>query len=496
MQRVLIVIALLLLVPLSAEVWGWAVVIASIGMVAVALFLVLAIILLLANLGAFLTKIEQATTVFINTGDSLLSIWPNIAGFKMSEAEDLEHRHWLIPEPDENLRLEALFRQSSPWTKGFQKWLWKKFGVRGISLFWPHIHRHTFDIRSRKRLLEGADVEQGTPLKGRVVETGDKKGTTVDSLLFLVPRPVYLDGLQLAGDNARINMLLLPIYRQVIPTLPVYDLKGDFFTQLDAALEAAMVDLCSTHRVAVYKSGERQGQFAADFYRPPHTKAAKEKFGRENNGQKYEDLFAPSPLTYSHWLKLSKTGPNSPVEEYLRHLNVSLGYYNDLKDANKTELIEYLEKLVHGKPKKVAGQRVASEVPSGIIHRFGFALVSLRTVDWEPHPDTRTLALALLAKETEFYKAEGVRAEADGARDSIKSRAEGEANRFEILMKALVDKGVDPNIAADVVKTQLRMEGVRDSNLGTYVEGGASASVMIPAASPSSPTPATTPTTT
>lgn len=397
------------------------------GLLVVIAILAIAIILLLANLGAYFMKVAEGTTAFISIGDSMKAIVPNVVGYKMSDEKDPESRNWLVPRKDDG--------------KWYRELLWKKLGVRFIGLLWPHTHRHTFDIRSRKRLLEGANVESGVSLKARVVDSPSPEGTTVDSLLFLVPRPVYLDGVQLAGDNSRINLLLLPIYRQVIPVLPAYHLKGDFFTQLDAAIEAAMVDFFATHRVD-------------------------------------ED-----PLTYAHWLKLAKAGGNSPMELHLRTLNVSKKYRDSLGNG---ELAEYIDDITQ----KTLADEVPGEAgkiaPLGIIPRFGFALVSFRIVDWEPHKDTENLAKALLAKETELHTAEGVRQKAFGERDAAKARAEGDTNRFAMPVEALVKLKVDPNIAANVLATQLRTENIRDSKVTTYVEGGASASVMVNASPPTS----------
>ena len=449
------------------------------GLVVAIPILLLAIILLLANLGAYFTKIAQGTTSFITRGKSLRMVLPNIGGYRMSNDEDLDGRHWLIPEKNPEVVLKSFFHKSLPRTIWFQKWLWKQFGVRFISVAWPHTHVHWFDIRSRKRLAERNEVTPDAPLRSRVVESPES--TKVDHLLFLVPRPVYLEGVELAGDNARINLLLLPIYRQVIPTLSVYYLKGDFFSPLDGAIEAAMVDFFSSHRVAVYKTGKKKkkGEFYKDTYDPPQGDLARKE---------YEKQYESSALTYSLWLKLTKGGEGSPIEVRLRTLNVSAAYRRNLKSEEKQELVEYIDKhLTPGTPpEEISSETLKQLIPSGIVPRFGFALVSFRVVEWEAHESTIDLAKALLQKETELHTAEGVRQKAYGQRDAILALAEGESSRYLRLVTALVDKGVNPDIAADVVATQLRTENVRDSRLTTYVEGGGrtGTGVMIPASPP------------
>jgi hypothetical protein len=251
----------------------WLYIVAIVLLVAICI-VVLIIILLLANLGWYFTKIEQGTTLFINTGDRLRSIWPNVGGYHMSDEEDIEGRHWLTPstqtlkpEEKEKEELDAFFYGST--MKWFQKWLWKRFGVRFISIFWPHVHVGQFDIRSKRHLTERK--ESGDPLSKRITEStrvsiDPTRPTMVDNLLFVVPRPVLVEDVELAGDNSRISILVLSVFQQVIPALPVYYLKGDFFSQLDAAVQAAIVDFGASHQVAVYAKGPKKGQFAYDFY--------------------------------------------------------------------------------------------------------------------------------------------------------------------------------------------------------------------------------------
>jgi hypothetical protein len=144
--------------------------------------------------------------------------------------------------------------------------------------------------------------------------------------------------------------------------------------------------------------------------------------------------------------------------------------------------VKYVEnELIHHDSSTIP-DAVIGQIPTGIVPRFGFALVSFRVVDWEAGAGSAELAKALLEKETQAYRAEGVRQTAMGARDAKSLLAEGEGLRYGMLIKALTDKGVDPNVAAQVVREQVRTENVRDSKVTTYIEGGGSnASIMIPA---------------
>src|SRR3989344_5003240 len=69
-----------------------------VGLLLATVSLTIVIILLLSNLGAYFTKIAQGTVVFINTGDSLRSIWPNVSGYRTAQAKDLEDQQRPIPE--------------------------------------------------------------------------------------------------------------------------------------------------------------------------------------------------------------------------------------------------------------------------------------------------------------------------------------------------------------------------------------------------------------
>lgn len=425
------------------------------GLLAVLAALIIVTILLLNNLGAYFKEPARGTTTFINAGKTLKAVWPNIGGYKMSEDVDLEGRHWLVhlenrgeSKASKKEWLESFFHDSLWATVWFQKWLWKKFGIRFMGWFYPQVNVHSFDIRSRLRLLEGANLTSADmPLKDRVVDSFEpdgktKSSTIVDSLLFLVPRPVYVHGVFLAGDNSRINILVQPIYRQIIPVLPVYYLKGDFFTQLDGAVESAVVDFCATHRV-----------------------------GPDND----------EPLTFNAWLGLAKAGGESSLGSHLRKLNATQSYRDKLNEDGKEKLAEYVDDIMQNTlDEEVPGGAQTKKIaPSGIIQRFGFAIVSVRLIGWEPHKDTKDLSTAILAKETEFHTAEGVRETSYGERDAILAVASGESKRFETLMEALVKKGVEPNVAAHVVETQLRMENLAKTHLTTYVEGGASTPVLV-----------------
>lgn len=458
-----------------------------IGLLVLAAGLTIVNILLLASFGAYFIKISESTTVFINAGGSLKRILPNVKGYKMSVARDIDNKQWLIPAENEEDWTNAFFRDSNQKTVWFQKWMWETLGVRFFSSFWPQVHVHRFDIRKNgRKSIEARDgLEEDAPLRSRVVNSPESKdkGTVVDHLLFMVPRPVYIEGVELAGDNSRINLLLLPIFKQVVPSSPVYDLKGDFFTLLDAAMEAAVVDFFAKHRAAVYKKGNSAGREEGEFAHNTFDPKAGDPSGIK--GDDYEKEYEESPLTYAIWLKLTKAGEGSPLEKRLGSLNVSQEYLRKLEekikiDSRVEKILDYARTLVRGDSASTpSNKQITGMIPGGIVPRFGFALVSLRSVEWEAHKDTKNLAEALLAKEIEGHKADGVRQKAEGERDAKVANATGDSSFVNQVMTALKAHNVDANVAAKVLETMIRTKNIGGSQITTYVEGGASASVMV-----------------
>jgi len=453
------------------------------GLFVLGISLLIAIVLMLANLGYYFTKVPQGATVFINAGDSMKAVWPNVGGYGMSSCDDLDGRRWLIPQKYiANGDSGDMFYNSLWGTEALQRWLWKQFGVKFISWFWPHIHVHKFDIRKggRRRIKARTEFEgskDDAPLKSRIVDSEEK--SEVDSLLFLSPRPVYVEGVELAGDSSRVNLLLIPVFRQVIPVLPVYYLKGDFYTLLDAAIEAAMVDFFAKHRVAVKKVGE-EFEFAGD------------------SADAKNSSLGESPLTYGYWIKMNK-GEHSPLENSLRHLNVTPEYLVKMEEAKgKEELVRYIKEELMPPEESVAAplnngsdsipKKVSGMIPNGIVPRFGLALVSFRIVEWEAHSTTKAFADAFLASEKEKQLARGSREKAYGERDALIALGKGQAAMGEEFLKMLTQKGVAPNVAAQVLATKLRTENIGGSRITTYVEGGGTrTSVMVPAGADSAP---------
>ncbi len=414
----------------------------------------LVVILFLAKRGIYFTRIEKGNTVFINRGDDMRVIWPNVGGYRMSSDSDLDGRHWLIKDDDEEKRNKAFFYGAMCGTVWFQKWLWETFGIRFISWFWPNTRVHTFGI-DRKRYRDKSSSTKETPLSDRVIVSPECP--EVSSLRVIVPRPIYMSELELPGDNSKINLVILPTFWQVIPSIPVYYYKGDFFPFIDAAIEATMIDFVATHRVAVTEEGE----FHSDDWNAL--------------GDEDKKKYFPAPLNFFHWMKIGK-GEGSVIEKRFRNLNASRSFYNKVRrkkgnDGKKSEIFKELERITHGKPPEISGN-IKGEIPHGIIPRFGFSLVSIKLADWEAHEDTQKLGEAILTKQTELHKAEGTRQEAMGTRDAIKLKASAESDRINMIMQKLIDQGVPADEANRTVQVILEMENLKEWSGKTYVRGG------------------------
>jgi hypothetical protein len=464
--------------------------------------LVSAIVFLLVDLGWYFAKPRQGHIIFIDVGESQQAIVPNLNGFGLSHMNgtpirDPDGRLWLVPEEDGEtataITLKCAGLVSAP-NRILRTILWNQLGAWFIGWTWPFVAKiHQFDIRSRQTLVPASEGKKS--LGARIESSKDPKGgkasTVVESLRFIVPRPILLKGIALPGENAMVNLLILVTYRCVIPTVPVYDLNGDFFAPLDGAVESAVVDFMATHRVAVHKKTDR---FAHDTYHPEDYKTVGEKSPKE-----YEKKYDPAPINYNYWLKLGK-GSGSPIERRVRRLNVGREYLNRLEVGREADLASELEGLSDKEKEKVLEQHPntilikylhalsRNELQShgnGIVAGFGFAMTSFRLIEWEADEVSKKLMEAVLLKETNLHEAEAARRKAQGERDALAIVAEGERQRNKASVEPLVELGVNPDMAAEFARTDRRTANIRDGKVTTYVEGGGKtrAGIMIPSPS-------------
>ncbi len=442
-------------------------------------------------------EVPKGETVQIIKGSDLKAIIPNVDGHKMSGEKDLDGRRWLVrlKETDEDKAKEemreALKKDMLPGTRWVQSVLWDRLGIRFVSWFYPQVQVLIVTI-SANRLKSTDSMGPGTSLKDRI----ERDKEEIYALRFLVPRPLVVEGVLLAGDGSRINLLIQPTFRQVIPSLPVFYYKGKFFRLLDAFTEAGIVSFFATHLVAIYKGeGEDsplKGQFAHETYDP----------SKAQDQDKYKARYESSHITYSHWLRMG-VGPSSALQRHLSRFNASPEFYDALKKAKKKELVRHLDALLGGRPKPIPSFKPPEYLDEeekqalssgGILPSLGFVMERLEIIDREPHEDSKDLAEAVRAEATERQRAKGVRQKAYGQSDADKVMAEGHAALYGNPVEALTKLGVSPDVAARVHETAMRAKAIggKDSKVTTYIESGSgpSPSVMVPAQqSPTPPAP-------
>jgi len=428
----------------------------------------LVLIMVVANAQWQFTRIEKGNTAFIVKGDDLKVMLPNVDGHRVSKEKDLEGRRWLVkvnvskdPKAQKKEMHEAFERPLQPGTKWLQWVLWNKLGIRFVSWLYPQIRVHKIHI-SMNRLREGKKDGEGVNLQNRIEpDEGD-----IDSLRFLVPRPLVVKGVELAGDNARLDILVLAVFRTVIPALPVFYYKGKFMSLLDADISSGIIDFCATYQMPV--TVNEKGEY------DPRGK---------NKGF--------SSLTYEHWLRLSK-GKGSPIQDYLRKLNASPEFYEALERENKTDLLAHLEVLLGGKPEPLPSTLKGF---SGFIPKLGFALESIEVIDWTATEETKELSTALRSKQTKLHTAEGVRQESYGKRDSIEAIGRADAARIgqmvEAVVVSLAGREVPPDQIAEVIKSIFQAEQLKQiPNLQTLILGNTNATAMVSTQMPTPPRPA------
>lgn len=421
-----------------------------------ALGLILAMVL--ASRHWHFTRIEKGNTAFIVRGDDMKAIWPNVGGHRMSDQEDLDGRRWLVLEPDDKEIWKTFARDMLWGTRWLQHKLWDRFGIRFVSWFWPGVKVHSLRL-GVTRLKEESKLETGKSLRDRL----ESDTETIYSLRFLVPRPMVIEGVELAGDNARINLLVLAIFRTVIPSLPIFYYKGKFFPLLDAGVKAGIINFCADYKVTV----------------PVVDEKGQPVFGKDGKAQ----LAKEESLTYELWLKLDK-GVGSPIQQRLLGLNVGKDFYDRLVQEGKTELVNHIKLLLGGKELEETSGTMKKEMPFGLIRQYGFALQSIEVIDWEAAEETKDLSAALRAKQTALHKAMGVREEAYGKRDAVQAVGNADAARVGAMMEAMVEAlkkaGVPEGEIAPAVASVFQAEQLKQiPSLQTLIFGGAG--VLVPA---------------
>jgi len=118
--------------------------------------------------------------------------------------------------------------------------------------------------------------------------------------------------------------------------------------------------------------------------------------------------------------------------------------------------------------------------PEGIVKAFGIKVVEAWVHDFDLVKDDQDFRDAARIRELERMQAQGAVEKAKGEAEAKERVAKAEALRYGLLVKELIERDVDPNVAASVLGQQVRTENIGRSKIVTYVEGGASIMPTIP----------------
>lgn len=112
--------------------------------------------------------------------------------------------------------------------------------------------------------------------------------------------------------------------------------------------------------------------------------------------------------------------------------------------------------------------------------KFGIKMEDAWIMSFQLAEEDDDIIKATKALDKETLLAAAAKQRGKGKADETEASLFGEEKRFGRLVKALTDHDVDPNVAAEVVKQQLRMERVAgpDSKITTFVEGGSGGAVV------------------
>lgn len=117
-------------------------------------------------------------------------------------------------------------------------WLQESFGIFWVSIFYPLIKIHDFNIVADKLKQEIAGQEK-LPIRERIQsEIRNAKGY----LRFRFTHPLLVPNIELGKDRWKVDMILVVDIRIVNPVIVVFDYKGTVMRQVDAAISSATLD--------------------------------------------------------------------------------------------------------------------------------------------------------------------------------------------------------------------------------------------------------------
>jgi hypothetical protein len=139
----------------------------------------------------------------------------------------------------------------------------RKYGIFWISLFYPIWSLHTFKI-TKARVHEGAIADESRPLEERWIER-DKEPVEVSSLLWQIPRPIVLSGVEFK-DRLTADLGIRIILQVIVPEIPVFTFEGKFFSHIEGMIQSAIVDYCRTEYTLQEFISKKPAGSGSDFF--------------------------------------------------------------------------------------------------------------------------------------------------------------------------------------------------------------------------------------
>ncbi|MBI2475967.1 MAG: hypothetical protein HYV67_01880 [Candidatus Taylorbacteria bacterium] len=133
----------------------------------------------------------------------------------------------------------------STWWKKVRQYLRHRWGFFWVSAFYPQTHIHKFQVvKSRLR----RNVEHGqTPIE-EMIEV-DATPAEVDNLLWRFPRAVLIGDIEFA-DRLTASLVAMSNFQVVMPNIPVFIYKADFFPQIESLVRSTVIDYCRKVKLA------------------------------------------------------------------------------------------------------------------------------------------------------------------------------------------------------------------------------------------------------
>lgn len=180
------------------------------------------------------TKVGKFTVTEIKNPDGTLKVAPNT--WYLEDKSITVKEAILLGDPDH--------KPDTLW-KAVRQWLRHRWGFFWVGITYPQTHIHKFQvIKSRLR----RDLEQKQGPITEMIEV-DSTPAEVDHLLWRFPRAILVGGIEFA-DRLTANLVVLSNFQVVMPNIPVFIYKADFFPQIESLVRSTVIDYCRRVKLA------------------------------------------------------------------------------------------------------------------------------------------------------------------------------------------------------------------------------------------------------